>query len=337
MPTLPIPLFVSIVLVFLLITVLVHRRRHLLLAVLLGVCALQGIVISLAQHYGVSAFWYVQPFTASCIPALAWICFQGLAVRGTLAPRDAAHGLAPAFPLVFLWAFPQAVDWSIAILFLGYGMAMLAVLARGPDALPRMRLDAGDIPARIWRLIAIALILSAASDALIAAAHAAGLESWQPWIVSVSSSVMLLMVGSLGLTPDLPTSEAASAAPPESAVTASDREIMDRLDAYMTGERPYLDPNLTLARLVRRLGVPSKQLSAAINRATGENVSRYVNTRRIHAACQALLDGETVTAAMLVAGFNTKSNFNREFQRIKGTAPSAWLARQPGRASVSDH
>lgn len=71
-----------------------------------------------------------------------------------------------------------------------------------------------------------------------------------------------------------------------------------------------------------------KQLSGTINRVTGENVSRYINAARIFAAQRGLISGENVTAAMLEAGFNTKSNFNREFQRITGTSPSDWLSSQ---------
>ncbi|MCK0097339.1 helix-turn-helix domain-containing protein [Yoonia sp. F2084L] len=33
----------------------------------------------------------------------------------------------------------------------------------------------------------------------------------------------------------------------------------------------------------------------------------------------------SITNAMLSSGFNTKSNFNREFLRISGKSPSDWL------------
>ena len=35
-----------------------------------------------------------------------------------------------------------------------------------------------------------------------------------------------------------------------------------------------------------------------------------------------------MTDAMLDSGFNTKSNFNREFLRVKGESPSKWLQDQ---------
>jgi AraC-like DNA-binding protein len=73
------------------------------------------------------------------------------------------------------------------------------------------------------------------------------------------------------------------------------------------------------------LGVPVKQLSEAINKVTGENVSRYINAARINEAKAVLSSGENVTSAMLSSGFNTKSNFNREFLRVAGVSPSEWL------------
>ncbi|MDO7666073.1 MAG: helix-turn-helix domain-containing protein [Loktanella sp.] len=68
-----------------------------------------------------------------------------------------------------------------------------------------------------------------------------------------------------------------------------------------------------------------KQLSEAINKVTGENVSRYINAARINEAKAVLSSGENVTSAMLSSGFNTKSNFNREFLRVAGVSPSEWL------------
>ena len=82
--------------------------------------------------------------------------------------------------------------------------------------------------------------------------------------------------------------------------------------------------NLQPALTSRRMGVPAKQLSAAINRSTGANVSRYVNGFRVENACERLMAGEAVTNAMLSSGFNTRSNFNREFRRITGKSPVDW-------------
>ncbi len=96
----------------------------------------------------------------------------------------------------------------------------------------------------------------------------------------------------------------------------------------VVAQRPFLDPDLTLSRLSRKLAVPAKHLSAAINRVKNENVSRYINRLRIDHACQLIGEGKSVTDAMLSSGFNTKSNFNREFLRVKGESPRKWLETQ---------
>ena len=52
MPSLPIPMISALALGFLFAALVLKRDRHWLLAVLVGACALQGVVISLGQHYG---------------------------------------------------------------------------------------------------------------------------------------------------------------------------------------------------------------------------------------------------------------------------------------------
>lgn len=326
MLTLPIPMFGAFVLVVLFLNLVLREGRHGFLAALIGVCAMQSAVIALAQHYGVGPARMVQPIGAALIPALAWVTFQATAVRRFAWHRDGAHFLAPAFAAFCLVFAPQVLDVLIPALFAGYAIAILIVLRRGADALPRLRLEAGGAPSVIWAVIAASLMASALSDVLIVATQVAGYGAWQPVIISISVTGNLLLVGGLSLSRNLhvaPEQRDTNAAAPPVDVEA-DAQIMVRLDGMVTQQKLYLDPDLTLDRMSRKLGVPVKQLSGAINRSTGENVSRYINARRVAAACDALAAGDTVTSAMLSAGFNTKSNFNREFLRVTGQAPSVW-------------
>ncbi len=324
MPTLPIPLCGSLVLGFLLVALLRREGRIRLLAVLLGACAAQGAVISLAQHYDIAAFRNVQPVSAAMIPALAWISFQGTAIRGLRWQSDIWHALGPVFALFCLVIAPAWLDGAIPLLYAGYGSAILLTLRHGPDALPRLRLGTGDVPLRIWRIMGLCLIGSAFSDVLIVAAQLAGRSAWQPWIISLFSTGTLILLGALALSDSLTDPDQSPPAPAVRIDDQADDALMARLDQLMTSHRLYLNPDLTLTLLARRLHVPVKQLSAAINRKTGENVSRYINAHRVRAACDSLRQGEAVTSAMLSAGFNTKSNFNREFARIMHMSPSDW-------------
>lgn len=328
MPVLPIPIVSSLVLGFLLVRMVLVDRRHTPLALLLALAAVQGVVIALANHYHVGWARGVQPVLATMIPPLAWVSFQTTAIRDARAV-DAVHVAGPVLAAVAFVAAPMVLDALIPGLFAVYGAGIVWVSLRGPDALPRLRLSAGNLPALIWTIIGASLIGSAISDVLIVAAIVTGNAQWHPWIISIYSSAMLLIIGMLSLSNALDTAggseDAVEADPPE--VSEQDTHIVARLDALMAAERLYLDPDLTLTRLARRLVLPVKQVSAAINRVTGENVSRYINAARIKAAQQALADGESVTEAMLASGFATKSNFNREFLRVTGQSPTDWIKR----------
>lgn len=324
MPSLPIPLIGALILGFLLIKMWFVDRKHGPLAALLALCAVQGLILSLAQHYRVPGFLILQPITATLIPATAWVAFQTTAVR-RFARTDLVHLAGPAAALLCLIVQPYLLDALIPTLFVGYGLAIFMTSARGPDALPRMRLDAGELPMRIWQIIACALVASALSDGLIIAAQLADMAWLQPWIISLYSTGSVLLIGGLSLSGALENTPAEVDETPQEDTSAMDAQIMGQLEALMQGQRLYLNPDLTLSQMSRKLRVPVKQLSGAINRITGDNVSRYINAARIGAAQEAMLLGENVTNAMLSAGFNTKSNFNREFLRVTGMPPSEWL------------
>lgn len=323
MPSLPIPVFVALVLGFACLRIWQEQRHVTALGLLLGICAVQSLIIALAQHYMLPGMRLIQPITASLIPPLAWLAYQTSAVRG-FRISDLSHGLVPLMAITAIVGAPAFLDILLPAAFVGYGIAILTHSLRGADAQPRALLAHGNVPSQIWLVIGGALTVSALSDVLILVAQVTGRSDLQPWIVTVFSVGNLLLIGVFGLSPYL-RAGVDEIEEPAPANLEPDAELWERVSDYMKTDRPYLDPNLTLAQLARKLRVPAKSLSTTINRATGENVSRYVNMARISHAQNALLEGETVTEAMLSSGFNTKSNFNREFLRVAGTSPSEWL------------
>ncbi|MEO0829588.1 MAG: AraC family transcriptional regulator [Pseudomonadota bacterium] len=326
MPTLPIPAFAALILGFLFLRLWVVRGTVSPLGLLLALCALQSLIIALAQHYGVPGMRIVQPITATFLAPAAWLAYVATAVR-PFRRLDLWHALLPLVAIAVLISVPQLLDVFLPLLFVAYGAAILIQSLKGPDAQPQSFLANGDLPSRIWLVIGLALIASALSDILIFAAQHAGLSHWRPWIISLFTSGNLLLVGLFSLSSQL-QGETPEASAPTGEVAEPDAEVWQSIQSYMSEHRPYLDPDLTLARLSRKLGIPAKTISATINRATGDNVSRFVNAARIEAAQMALLNGESITSAMLASGFNTKSNFNREFLRVTGLSPSKWVADQ---------
>mgnify|MGYP001795529716 CR=1 FL=1 len=324
MPTFPIPVFASILLAFAAVQLWLKHRRVSPLVLLLALCAAQSLIIALTQHYEVAGMRLVQPAMAAFIPPAAWFAF-----RDGLSRSDGMHALGPATVLAALLVAPEFVDVLLPGLFVLYGGAILSQAKQGGDAQPDALLSSGDLPSRIWVVIGAALIGSAFSDLLIIATQISGYPELRPWIISVFSVGNLLLIGALGLSPHLQTTrddrgtEGPDRRSPDGRV--ADAHIWDRVQTYMSEHKPYLDPDLTLTRLSRKLGIPAKTLSSTINLTTGGNVSRFINEARIDAAQTAMLNGESVTGAMLSSGFNTKSNFNREFLRVTGKSPTDWL------------
>ena len=323
MIALPIPLFVSLTIGFLLVRSVFNQERWLPFHALLLITGLQGLLISLVHYYGVAPLRGLMPVTASCIPPIAWLAFRAALYRDLSWVDDLRHAAVPAFVLFCLVFAPNTLDQVIPAIFVIYGAAILFVIARTKDA-PRAVLSQGPIPILMWRCLGGALILSALSDVLIVIAIALGQPQLLSVIVSSFSSLMLLLIAALSLIPQTAADEPDDLEKP-ARNTDDDAAIMAKINQVMASEKLFLDPDLTLARIAKRLHLPMKQVSAAINTATGNNVSKLVNEYRINHACDLLKNGQSVTEAIYDSGFNTKSNFNREFLRVAGMAPSKWL------------
>ena len=327
MPVLPVPMIIALLLAGFLLLRLAKGETHASLLALIAACSLQAAIFALVQYYGISLLRPAQAVLAMVIPPVAWFAFARAAGGQGPSRRALLHVAGPVLALLCLVLNPFLLDVLIPLSFVGYGLAMLLRLRAGEDSLPHSRLESGGNAVTAWRILALALIASAACDVLIAYGLALGHAGLLGWVPSLVSSLSLLALGVLSLSHAIEARR--ERAGDESVPTPEDLErdqaIVARLDEYVLAQKPFLDPDLTLARLSRKLIIPAKQLSAAINRVKGENVSRYVNRQRIEHACLLLEKGQSVTTAMLDSGFNTKSNFNREFLRVQGKSPRAWL------------
>lgn len=86
---------------------------------------------------------------------------------------------------------------------------------------------------------------------------------------------------------------------------------------------------VTIAKAARMLGVPSRQLSQAINTIYGGSFSQYLNDLRVERAKTLLTENHqsAITEVYLEAGFSTKSHFHREFARVTNMTPSEFRQR----------
>ncbi|MFZ5745689.1 MAG: helix-turn-helix domain-containing protein [Pseudomonadota bacterium] len=89
------------------------------------------------------------------------------------------------------------------------------------------------------------------------------------------------------------------------------------------------DPELTLARLARRLGTNTGYLSRAINQGAGSNFASFIAALRAEAVAERLRGGDPadLLTIALEEGFGSKASFNRAFTAALGEAPSAYRRR----------
>jgi AraC-like DNA-binding protein len=321
-------MIIALVLFTLLVHRMLTRETNVTLLALIAACAVQSAIVALVQYYDISAIRLLQPLFVTLIPPIAWLAFGQASGVGRKAGSFLIHGSGFVLALLCLILRSHLLDFLIPIQFALYGVAMLLSLGGGEASLSHSLLESGSTPLTAWRIIAISLIASAGSDVIVAYYLSIGERGILLWMPSVFSSLTLLCLGALSLSNAIESQRDEEGEDVDISIEEKlrDQSIVGRLDDYVKAHKPYLDPGMTLARLSKRLLVPAKQLSSAVNRVKGENISRYINRHRIDHACDQIVAGKTVTDAMLSSGFNTKSNFNREFLRVIGENPSSWLA-----------
>jgi AraC-like DNA-binding protein len=346
MPAIPLPFVVALLLAILLIRVIVSSRT-VFGPITCFIAASILLMITVGLRWSVDPPWmrFLRPVMAALLPPVAWLCYARLRQRKL--QRIWPHFLMPAVILALsaLWSrWHPPIDPILAVIYFGYGAALLRGAAAGSDQFETMRLTDADGTRRAVSTVGGLVLFSGSVDLLIAWDFYAHRGSEAVAIVAIANALALPVVAwaiaaigrsvpdsekpepaeaPTGREPGDKTSDDALPPPGAAPATPLDRRIMDMVDAAMLSQHLYRDPDLTLGRLSRRIAIPSRQISNAINRIHGRNVSQVVNEYRIREAMRLLRETSLpVTAVMFECGFQTKSNFNREFARVTGTTPS---------------
>ncbi|MBO0947613.1 helix-turn-helix domain-containing protein [Fibrella forsythiae] len=122
-------------------------------------------------------------------------------------------------------------------------------------------------------------------------------------------------------------------APTPTESTESVIALRQQLDTYMKRQKPYTNPNLTLAELAIRLRIQPHVLSKLINEEYQKNFFDFINYHRIEELKQRLNDPQfrsyTVLSMAYEVGFNSKTAFNRSFKKLTSQTPSQYLSVHP--------
>lgn len=273
----------------------------------------------------------LQPLVAVMVPPAAFLGFDALSKNGN--PDWQRLLIVNGVPVVLaqiaiLSKVPVSADVFVLAITSFYLFQMARLLPCNADDFVHVAPHALRILRAAMYATIFLLGLMVASDLLVVAASLLAGDAFVLRFLTGISGVFTAFIFVVALVgvPMLLRSPKDALTSPE-APSDSDRAMRVKLDALMNDRHIYTDANLTLARVARRLSVPVRDVSTAINRATGENFSRYINGFRVRHAQEALRKTDLpITEVMFDAGFVSKSSFNTEFRRITGRTPSQFRA-----------
>lgn len=343
MVAIPLPFVVSLLLCVLAGSLWMQRRHASLLAcVFLLMCAFTTFIVGLRWTFDVALLRTLQPICASLIPVLAWWVFAKARSQQRL---PWWHGLLPALVGVCAVTYPwwqPPVDMLITVEYIVYGVALWRS-AKHSHALENVRLTDLHRAIQSERVAGTMLLFSALIDGAMTLDFMLYQGLHAVWILSIGHALLLptlaLSVVCLSVTTTEDTENTAEV--DESikvegtpAQTDGEASLDEEADAMRISQQAnqvlqeqalFLDPDLTLAKIARKVGIPARQISAAINRTASQNVSQWVNHYRIeHAKKLLVTTSAPITQVYLDSGFQTKSNFHREFSRLTQQTPSAY-------------
>ena len=301
-------------------------------AALFALFAFEAILVGLRFGYGVESLIPIQRVLPLLVGPLMYCGFRALAepparVRETATLFGVAVGLIAACLLsraVAAW-----LDLLIAASYCVYLVLLARLWRRGPDVLAGALLSSATaLHAWLFRsILLLALILALNSlislDFMFSGGRQASL------LIAVGSLILIPAFVAVALLLPLEAPAAPPALDSKENATPEDRALAEAAAELLARTHLYRDPNLSLSRFARRLGVPARRLSSAINLVHGVNVSQFVNERRVHdAAARLTQSSQGVAEVMTASGFLTRSNFYREFRRLYGLSPAEYRRRE---------
>ena len=110
------------------------------------------------------------------------------------------------------------------------------------------------------------------------------------------------------------------------------QKLQKRLNFFMTEEKVFLQPELTLKALAEKLNTSSNNLSWLLNQVYQATFYDYINKYRIEEFVKKIENQEhekhTLLALAMDVGFNSKATFNRAFKVVTGDTPSNYVKNQ---------
>jgi len=156
------------------------------------------------------------------------------------------------------------------------------------------------------------------------------LDFYQEWWWNLALVAVALYIGLVGYAQKQPARIAFEKNKDnQDQIGVEKNAIVRKLEAIMSQDRLYLQPELSLSELAQMVQVKPAELSATINQVYRQNFNDYINTLRVEAFIQKYHEDThrlfTLLSLALDSGFNSKATFNRAFKKIKGITPKEYF------------
>lgn len=297
---------------------------------LFSLLALEAAMVGVRFAFGFFELLALQRVLPVWIAPSVYLAFVSLTVSAERTRRLIAWNFGGAAIVTFVMHLPVPVigyiDGIISASYALYTLALARLWRHGSDVFCNAPTNMAGL---LHRLLGFSMVLMLASllvDVFVAYLFAHQSEVAAALAISLASMFFLLIafaavVGVIALRfgqgRQKREENVGSGAQQAELVTAARKVLID--------QEFYRDPSLTLTRLARRVGVPDRDLSRAVNAVEGVNVSQFVNLVRLAEAERLLVTTEEpIGKIQEQVGFLTRSNFYREFQKAYGAAPGVY-------------
>jgi len=105
-------------------------------------------------------------------------------------------------------------------------------------------------------------------------------------------------------------------------------EIKEAIENYFGDTKIYLDPNLKIESLSKKIHITARRISIAINKVYGANFNHFINEFRISDAKKLIaVNPRNVKLENILTkvGFNSRSAFNHAFKESTGVSPIDYI------------
>ena len=107
-----------------------------------------------------------------------------------------------------------------------------------------------------------------------------------------------------------------------------------KMKTVVIDQKLYLEPDVSLSRLGKLIGISTQKTSKIINQESGRNFNDFINYNRVQQAKKQLLDASnvhhTISSIAFDTGFSSLSSFKSAFKKFEGMTPSSYRDRKKG-------